>query len=108
MFAPLDWTYMGLLQTNDPILADIGVVVVHHLLLAIHHRDHSEPVPEPAVKQRFVVRNLERKLSHLIGYQLNIPQLLSNCLAAVRSGPFLAFRQFQIGLPSLFSEYGSL
>ena len=99
---------MGLLQTNDPVLADMGVVVVHHLLLAVHHRDHSEPVPEPAGKQRFVVRNLGRKLSKLFGCQFNISQLLANRPAAVRSGPFLAFCQFQIGLSGLFCRIRQL
>ncbi len=79
MFTPLDWTHMGWLQTNDPILADMGVVVVHHLLLAVHHRDHSKPVPEPVGKQRFAIRNLGQKLSQLFGYQFNISQLFS-CL----------------------------
>ena len=107
-FASLDRTHVGLLQTNDPVLADMGVVVVHHLLLAVHHRYHSKPVPEPAGKQRFMIRDLGRKLSQLFGYQFNISQMLSNCPAAVRSGPFLAFRQFQIGLPGLFCRIRQL
>ncbi len=44
----------------------------------------------------------------MFGYQFNISQMLSNCPAAVRSGPFLAFRQFQIGLPGLFCRIRQL
>ena len=35
-FSTLNWADVGLLQTDDPILAGVGVVVVHLLLLAVH------------------------------------------------------------------------
>ena len=57
-FSPLDWPDMGLLQTNDPVLGGMGVVGIHVLLLMVRRWDYGKALPEPARKQRLVVRNL--------------------------------------------------
>ena len=49
---------MGLLQTDDPIRADMGMVVVHVFLLAVHRWNHGKAVSEPAWEQRLILRNL--------------------------------------------------
>ena len=93
---------MGLLQTDDSVLADMGVIVVHVLLLAIHRWNHGKAVPGPARKQRLVLRNLGGVFFQLAGSQLNVTQLLADCLAAFRLSPFLAFCQLQVRLFCLF------
>ena len=101
-FSTLDRPDMGLLQTDNTVVAAVGAVVVHFLLLPVHNRDHSQTVPQPAGKQGVCVRNQGRILFQLPGSQQDIIQLLSNGLPALRLGPLLAFRQFQIGFPGLF------
>ena len=100
-FPTLDWSDMGLFQANDPILAGMGVVIVHFFLLAVNHRDYGKTVSEPAGKQFLVIRNHGRVFLQLAGRQLDVTQLLADHLAAFCLGPFLAFGQLQIGFPGL-------
>lgn len=52
-FSTLNWADVGLLQTDDPILAGVGVVVVHLLLLAVHSWDHGKAILQPAWEKGF-------------------------------------------------------
>ncbi len=43
--APVDGTYMGLLQTDDSILAFVRPVFIHFLLLRVDLGDNIQTVP---------------------------------------------------------------
>ena len=100
--APLDRPDMGLLQTDDPILAFVGAIVVHLFLLAVHNGDHIQAVPQPAGVQGACAGNKRLIFFQLPGGLLDIVQLLTNGFPALGLGPLLAFGQLQIGLPGLF------
>ena len=68
-FSTLDRPDMGLFQTDNTVVAAVGAVVVHFLLLPVHNRDHSQTVPQPAGKQGVCVRNQGRILFQLPGSQ---------------------------------------
>lgn len=96
-FSSLNWANMRLLQTNDPICADMGAVVVHFLLLLVHCRDHGQAIAQPVGKKMVEVGYQSLKFFQLSGGKGNIIQLFAYCLPALCLGPFLTFSQFQIG-----------
>lgn len=55
--SPLNRTNVRLLQTDDPVLTCVGVVVVHLLLLRVYQRDHLQPLLQPGWKPVFIVGN---------------------------------------------------
>ncbi len=95
---------MGLLQTDDPVGTDVGVVVEHFLLLGVNHRNHSQTVPQPAGKPPFKVRDLSLERFQLLHCQFNVIQLLAYSLPAFGSRPLLAFCEFEVGFSGLLGE----